>query len=69
VTVYPPPDRIVLDLGPPAGALTEVRRAAFLMRDALAARPHIATRSPSSAASSTGARACTGPDPPHRRSL
>jgi bifunctional non-homologous end joining protein LigD len=30
------PDRIVLDLDPPAGALTEVRRAAFLVRDALA---------------------------------
>ncbi len=30
------PDRIVLDLDPPAGALAEVRRAAFLVRDALA---------------------------------
>jgi bifunctional non-homologous end joining protein LigD len=30
------PDRIVLDLDPPAGALDEVRRAAFLVRDALA---------------------------------
>jgi bifunctional non-homologous end joining protein LigD len=31
-----PPDRIILDLDPPAGALDEVRRAAFLVRDGLA---------------------------------
>jgi bifunctional non-homologous end joining protein LigD len=30
------PDRIVLDLDPPAGALAEVRRAALVVRDALA---------------------------------